>query len=124
MLTRIFQILDAIRIPLAIAIILPTGFWGFVVTFSDHYLMFDPTILNTVLWIGYVAIWHIPGGLLLGFLFPNRWYLSLLVGWAALGMLLLFIPYLVPLFAGIVLGTGYIGKTISQWLRRSKKLET
>ncbi|MEO7648213.1 MAG: hypothetical protein ABIV11_08270 [Gemmatimonadaceae bacterium] len=70
-----------VRRVIAIFVILVTGFWGMVVSFSD-----SPSSWPTTTLIAYIAAWHIPGAFAVGYLYPRKWRLGLLVCWGAVLM--------------------------------------
>jgi hypothetical protein len=70
------------RVAGIIAIVLITGFWGIVFTFSDY-----PASWSTLQWTAYVVAWHLPGAFVVGYLARRRWLWGLAVTWGALFIL-------------------------------------
>jgi hypothetical protein len=103
-----------VRVFLLIVISSVTGFWGFVITFSD-----SPEHWSMARWIAYIVAWHLPGAVLIGGLFPDRWLLSLLVGWGAATVLVFVMaPYVLTVLLTSIAAAGYAGKLISAAIMR------
>jgi hypothetical protein len=98
---------------LVTVLLLVTGFWAFIITFSDY-----PPAWSTARWLAYIVLSLAPSAFVIGLLIPARWYLSLGVCWGALGLFgapRLLVPILVS-----VLTAGYLGSLVSRWRGRSR----
>jgi len=101
------------RLAVTIVLVLATGFWGVVVTFSD-----SPTSWSPVMVAAYVAVWHIPGALIVGYLYSRKWWLGLLVCWGALLVMAVSAPGIAAatlLVAGVA---AYLGRALAMRLAR------
>jgi len=100
---------------LAGVLMLATGFWGLVISFSDY-----PSGWSAAVWLAYIALWHVPSAFIIGFLFPHRWFLSLAAGWGA-GLILAFsAPLLLGAFVISIAVAGYFGSLGAKWKTRRK----
>jgi hypothetical protein len=98
----------------AAVIVLVTGFWAFIITFSDY-----PPEWSTARWLAYVISWLAPSAFAVGFLVPARWYVSLAVCWGALG--LFGSPRrLVPIVLS-ALAAGYLGSRVARWRTHARR---
>ena len=97
-------------------LILVTGFWGLVITFSDY-----PSDWSTAVWLAYIALWHVPSAFIIGFLFPHRWLLSLAAGWGAGLMLAFAAPRWVGALVISIAVAGYLGSLGAKWKTRRKR---
>ena len=101
----------AIRILVAIIVILFGGFWNLIITFSDY-----PSSWSTLTWFFYLMAWYALSAFLVGFLLPAVWYLAIITGVSSLilyGYPKIFIPLLVS-----VLVVAWIGSRLSIWRTR------
>jgi hypothetical protein len=100
-----------------VAVAVVNGFWGLVITFSDH-----PPNWSTWQSIVYVVSSHLPGAFIIGAVYPARWYLAIAVTWGA-GMLMLadtmWYAFLL-LLVGVTLA-GFLGKVTTNVLRRTRR---
>lgn len=107
----------ALATVLVAVLVVVTGFWGFVITFSDY-----PPAWSTARWLAYIVLWHAPSAFVIGLLVPARWYLSLGVCWGAAAVFagLLRAPHLLVPILVFVLGAGYLGGLVSRRRGRSR----
>lgn len=107
------------RVLIAAVVLVATGFWGLVITFSDA-----PASWSVVTWTLYIIAWHIPSAFLLGLLFPIRWWIGIIASWGA-GVMLL--GYFAFASAAALLGgtavAAYAGRTLATLFtsRRTKE---
>ncbi|MCR4341538.1 MAG: hypothetical protein NUW01_16795 [Gemmatimonadaceae bacterium] len=99
-----------VRIAIAILLIIVTGFWGFVITFSD-----SPASWSTFTLAAYIAAWHVPSALVIGLLVPHKWWLGVAAGWGALLMLALTLPVVALFLILATAGAAYVGRFIAKW---------
>lgn len=100
---------------IGVALMLVTGFWGFVITFSDV-----PSEWSSLRWAGYIAAWHIPSAMAIGYLFSPRWAWGVAAGWGALLLLLSYFAFAVgaALLVALVLAS-FLGGKLSAAFRRA-----
>jgi hypothetical protein len=99
---------------IGVAVILVTGFWGFVITFSDV-----PPEWTPLRWAGYIAVSHMPSAAAVGFLFSPRWAWGTAAGWAALLMLLSYRALAVAaLVLAVLVLSSFLGGKLAVKLRR------
>lgn len=101
---------------IGVALMLVTGFWGFVITFSDV-----PSEWSSLRWAGYIAAWHIPSAMAIGYLFSPRWAWGVAAGWSALLMLLSYSAFAVgaSVLAALVLAS-FVGGRLAAHFRRAR----
>ena len=99
---------------IGVLVILVTGFWGFVITFSDA-----PPEWTPIRWAGYIAVWHMPSAAAVGFLFSPRWAWGTAAGAVAILMLVSYRALAVTalVLAVLVLGS-YSGGKLAVRLKR------
>ncbi len=68
-----------LRALLAAAVVVATGFWGWIVLFAD-FMVHAPSWSYVLV----VAGVHLGAGVVVGLLVPMRWYLSLVAAWGSL----------------------------------------
>ena len=100
---------------IGVLVILVTGFWGFVITFSDA-----PPEWTPIRWAGYIAVWHMPSAAVVGCLFSPRWAWGTAAGGAALLMLISYgaLPATAIVLAALVLSS-YLGGQLAVKLKRA-----
>jgi hypothetical protein len=92
------------RTILATFVVLATGFWGFVITFSDY-----PSGWSMVQWTIYIVAWHIPSAFVVGYLLPRSWFMGIAVCWGAL-LMLLSVPAVAAVFVAAAAAAAYAGR--------------
>lgn len=111
MTTGASELAPRIRLALAVLLILVTGFWGLVITFSDSPAGWS---LSTV--AAYIAAWHVPGALVIGLLVPHKWWLGITTVWGALLMLVFTQPLIALLLVLVTAGAAYAGGLVGRRL--------
>ena len=104
MTTATNELASRIRLAVAVLLILVTGFWGFVITFSD-----SPANWSMLTLAGYIAAWHVPSAFVIGRLVPRKWWLGLAAAWGALLMLALTLPLVAVFLILAMTGAAYAG---------------
>lgn len=93
---------------LAILVIVVTGFWGFVITFSD-----SPPDWSLVQLTAYIVAWHIPSAFLVGYLIPHRWFMGTAVSWGTL-LMLFGAPAVVGVLVAAAAAVAYVGRVVAK----------
>lgn len=104
------------RVLIAGFLLLATGFWGLVITFSDA-----PAAWSVLKWTLYIVAWHVPSAFVLGLLWPAKWWLGLVASWGAGLMLLAYFAWgsAAALFGGAA-GAAYAGRWCTKRIAQSR----
>ena len=109
----------AARIALAVLLILVTGFWGVVITFSD-----SPASWSMLALAAYIAAWHVPSAMVIGLLVPHKWWLGVAAGWGALLMLSFTLPVIALSLIVVMVGAAYVGGAIGNRVTNTRRGQT